>query len=184
MEASAVQQLIARRFADVHGAVPASDYRHFCVLHPGEAQKPVAALGFRLAHQGRLFLEHYLDEPIEDVVSERFGRWIGRNGIVEIGAHASERSLATIALWARTAGYLDGIAEVAVAVVTSPLRSMLLRLGVELEQLCEADPRRLPSGGAGWGRYYDTVPAVCAGLIEPARSKLEPWDHSRPSRRK
>jgi hypothetical protein len=179
MQASNVQQLIARRFADVHGAVPSIDYPHFCVLHPCEPRKPVAALGFRLAHQSRLFLEHYIDEPIEEMVSQQFDRSIARDRIVEIGAHASERSLATVALWARTARYLESMADVAVAVLTRPLREMLARLRVEFVQLCDADAQRLPSGSEAWGRYYDTAPMVCAGLIAPACSKLEPWDRAR-----
>lgn len=176
MQAAAVRQLIERRYAIVHGAVPAAEYPHFCVVDPGGVAGPSAALGFRVASTDRLFLEDYLDDPIELVVSAEFGRVIDRGRIVEIGAHASDRSRATIALWARTARHLDGLADVAVAVLTAPLRSMFARLGISIHEICDADPRRLPDGGEGWGQYYDQSPRVCAGLIAPARPKLAGFD--------
>lgn len=176
MQAAAVRQLIERRYAIVHGAVPAVEYPHFCVVDPGGRKGPSAALGFRVASTERLFLEDYLDDPIEVVVSSAFGRAIDRRRIVEIGAHASDRSRATIALWARTARHLDGVADVAVAVLTEPLRSMFARLGISILEICDADPSRLPSGAEKWGQYYDQSPRVCAGLIAPARPKLAGFD--------
>lgn len=176
MQAAAVRQLIQRRYAIAHGAVPAADFPHFCVVDPGGEDGPAAALGFRFAGTERLFLEDYLDDPIELIVSAKFGQTIGRERIVEIGAHASDRSRATVALWARTARHLDGLADVAVAVLTAPLRSMLRRLGVSVYELCDADPARLPDGGTNWGKYYDQAPRVCAGLIAPARPKLAGYD--------
>jgi len=121
-------------------------------------------------------LEDYLDRPIEDLVSDLYGRAIARERIVEIGAHASEQSRATVALWARAARYLDGIADVAVAVLTAPLRGMFDRLGIEVVELCDADPARLPDAGVSWGQYYELRPKVCAGLIAPARPTLASFD--------
>nr|WP_294850542.1 thermostable hemolysin [uncultured Sphingomonas sp.] len=176
MRAIAAKQLIERRYAIVHGAVPAADYPYFCVVDPGDAGEPKAALGYRIASEDRLFLEDYLDFPIEKAVSHLFGRVVERDRIVEIGAHASDRSRATVALWARTARHLDGVADVAVAVLTAPLRSMFARLGIEIREICPADPLRLPGGAAHWGQYYAQRPAVCAGLISPARPKLAGFD--------
>jgi hypothetical protein len=69
MHAAAVRQLIERRYAIAHGAVPAANFPHFCVVDPGGATGPTAALGYRFAANGRLFLEDYLDDPIEAAVS-------------------------------------------------------------------------------------------------------------------
>lgn len=171
MQIAAARQLIERRYADVHGASPGADYHHFCVIADG-TEGPRAALGFRLAAAEPLFLEAYLDEPVERVVSEALQAPFRREQIVEIGAHASERSRATIALWAQTARHLAGIADVAVAVLTEPLRSMFARLDVPIHEICDADPERLDGAAADWGRYYDQKPRVCAGLISPALPKL------------
>jgi hypothetical protein len=177
MRVAAARQLIERRYAAVHGATPATDYPHFCLIE-GRDDGPTAALGFRLAESERLFLEAYLDAPIEDAVSAALGMLICRHRIVEIGAHASERSRATMALWARTARHLAGVADVAVAVLTEPLREMFVRLGIPIREICDADPKRLSSRGQQWGRYYEQNPKVCAGLIAPALPRLVGFDES------
>jgi hypothetical protein len=101
---------------------------------------------------------------------------VPRNRIVEIGAHASNQSRATVALWAQTARHLDGIADAAVAVLTRPLRDMFARLELEIIDIARADPVRLAANGCGWGRYYEQDPRVCAGLIAPALPKLTGLD--------
>ena len=171
-----IQDLIGRRYARAHGATPATDYPHYCMIAAGREEAPSAVLGFRSAGQGRLFLEDYLDVPIEAAVSRAFARSIDRSRIVEIGAHASDRSRATVALWARAVRHLDQIADVAVAVLTAPLRGMFARLGITVIEICDADPARLGDAGAGWGRYYDLDPKVCAGLIAPAKPRLAHFD--------
>jgi hypothetical protein len=177
MHVAAARQLIERRYATVHGAVPETDYPHFCIV--GDRRTgPGAVLGFRLAAFERLFLETYLDDPIEHVVSQVLNMPVSRGRIVEIGSHASERSRATVALWAQTARHLDGLADVAVAVLTEPLRNMFARLGIGISEICDADPRRLPEGSADWGRYYEQKPRVCAGIIAPALPKLAGFDTS------
>jgi len=175
-----IQNLIGRRYADAHGAAPAIDYPHYCVIAAGRDEAPSAVLGFRSASQGRLFLEEYLDEPVETAVSRAFSRPIERSRIVEIGAHASERNRATVALWARAARHLDEIADVAAAVLTAPLRAMFDRLGIPIVEICDADPARLTDTRSTWGRYYDLEPKVCAGLIAPAKPKLVQFDDGLP----
>lgn len=176
MHVEAARQFIERRYAAIHGAVPDADYPHFCIVDSEPEKGPIAALGFRLAGEERLFLENYLDDPVERVVSEKLGNRVNRDRIVEIGAHASAQSRATVALWARTARHLNGIADVAVAVLTSPLRLMFGKLGIDIYDLGAADQSRLPEGAADWGRYYDLQPRICAGLIAPALPKLADFD--------
>lgn len=173
---AAARQLIERRYASVHGAIPAAEYPYFCIVGSGGDKRPAAALGFRFASDEQLFLEAYLDDPIEEVVARALGIEVGRGRIVEIGAHASESSRAVMTLWAQTARHLGGVADVAVAVLTAPLRSMFVRLNIPIKEICEADPQRLPDGGEGWGRYYDQRPTVCAGLIAEARPQLARFD--------
>ena len=176
MQFANIQRLIEQRYGEVHGATPSIAYPHFCAVDSGGDIGPSAALGFRLAAAERLFLEDYLDAPIELVLEEALGTPLARDRIVEIGAHASNRSRATLALWARTARELNGMADVAVAVLTAPLRAMFERLGVAIHDLGDADPARLPNAGQEWGRYYELRPRVCAGLIAPALPKLAGFD--------
>lgn len=168
-----VQELVANRYAAVHGASQVAEFPHYCTVQDGEG--PCATLGFRNASEGRLFLEAYLDHPIEQVVCAALGGPITRDRIVEIGAHASQRPRATIALWARAAADLVLASDVAVAVLTAPMRAMFERLGLPISILGRADRHRLEDGGAAWGRYYEADPMVCAGEIAAARPVLLRW---------
>ena len=65
-----------------------------------------------------------------------------------------------------------GDAEIAVAVLTAPLRRMFQRLGVNLVPLAKADPARLGPERAIWGSYYENDPVVCAGLVAEGQARL------------
>jgi Thermostable hemolysin len=169
----AVNCLIADRYAAVHGAIPATDFPHFCVVDDGRG--PRAVLGYRRADEEPLFLEAYLDAPIEQLVSAALGRPLARRRIVEMGSHASNQSRATLALWATAASELGEECEVGVAVLTASLRAMFDRIGLVVRELGVARPERLADGGAAWGSYYESQPMVCMGEIGPARAVLARW---------
>ncbi|CAN5164287.1 thermostable hemolysin [soil metagenome] len=170
MHHQAAVALIERRYADVHGATPNLDFPAFAT----HARNGVigAALGFRRADTGPLFLEAYLDDAIERHLSHIFQRSIMRHDIVEIGNMAAETAPAMVALWARAANDLGNQAEVAVAVLTTSLRAMLRRLGVVLYEIAPARPERLGRTASKWGAYYEKDPIVCAGLIAEGQSRL------------
>jgi Thermostable hemolysin len=172
----AVRELIADRYASVHGAVPSTDYPNFCVVE--DKGVPRAVLGYRRASEGALFLEAYLDAPIEHIVSARLGYAVERAQIVEIGAHASSQSRSTLSLWARAAEALGQDNDIAVAVLTRDMRGMFERIGLAIEVMAPAAPARLPDEGTGWGRYYEAEPMVCMGAIAPARALLRRWNAS------
>lgn len=168
-----IQQLVADRYASVHGARRTVEFPHYCTVR--DENGPCATLGFRSAGEGPLFLERYLPRPIEEVVTDALGRAFGRDRIVEIGAHASHRPRATVALWARAAAELGQRSDLAVAVLTAPMRAMFDRLGLPVVMIAPADPAMLGDEGAGWGDYYRAEPMVCAGEIAAARPALARW---------
>ncbi len=167
----ASRSLVQRRYRAVHGAEPAADYPAYLTI--GSPEEPRAVLGFRAADAEPLFLEKYLGEPIEIVLSRTLRRPVPRGRIVELGDHASHLSSATLALWREAAAALEGRADFAVAVLTRPLRAMFARLGVELTTLAPAHRDALGDAGAGWGRYYDADPLLCAGDIAACRAALD-----------
>src|SRR6187402_194533 len=61
--------------------------------------RPLAVLGYRSAEGGPLFLESYLDRPVEQAVSAAFGMDLTRADIVEIGCLAALPSAALVRLW-------------------------------------------------------------------------------------
>lgn len=170
MHDTAIRSLIADRYAAVHAAFPPSDYPTYLTV--GQPEAPQAVLGFRAADAGALLLERYIDEPIELVLSERFGRSIARHRIAEIGNHASHRPAATIALWREAAAALQGQADIAVAVLTQPLRSMFARLDLPIVVIAPARIEAVAAEASRWGQYYDSDPMLCAGDVALCREKL------------
>lgn len=131
-----------------------------------------AALGFRRASEGRLFLESYLDESVEDAVSAAFACEATRDRIVEIGNFGAVNAMAMIELWTATANDLGAQDEYAVATLTAPLRAMFSRLGVSVTVLADARPERLGSASIAWGNYYHRQPQVCVGRIADGQAAL------------
>lgn len=171
MDNSASRALVQRRYRVVHGAEPAADYPAYLTI--GSPEEPRAVLGFRVAGVEPLFLERYLGESIEVVLTRMRGRPVPRGRIVELGDHASYLPSATLALWREAAAALEGRADFAVAVLTRPLRAMFARLGVELTPLAPAHRDALGAAAADWGRYYDAEPLLCAGDIAACRAALD-----------
>lgn len=161
--------LICRRYHEVFGARPAPSFRDY-VQHG--AGTPAALLGYRRASEAALFLEAYLDRPVEDHLTQAFGRNVARAEVVEIGNFAADNAIAMIQLWGAAANDLAGVSEIAVATLTAPLRRMFARIGVPLIELCLARPERLGAEAAHWGRYYQNDPRVCAGSIREGQGAI------------
>jgi Thermostable hemolysin len=170
MDRTAVLKLISRKYANEYQASPTFDYPELRAQHCNG--KASAALGYRRADGGPLFLEAYLDTPVEMHLAAAFGRTILRRDIVEIGNLASDNAPAMVALWAKTANDLGDDAEIAVAVLTSPLRTMFRKLGVTLHEIAPARAGRIADAAAHWGDYYRQDPIICAGLIADGQARL------------
>jgi hypothetical protein len=122
----------------------------------------------RLARSGPLFLEQYLDEPIEAAAGRALGVCAPRNAVAEIGNLASEDGAASTQLFLALADHLDR-AGCAFAVVTATqrLKRKLRRLGFVAAVLAPALPARV-ANVSDWGLYYACAPEVLVGAIAPA----------------
>jgi hypothetical protein len=134
--------------------------------------RPLAVLGYRGAGDGPLFLEAYLDRPIEHLLPERLGMAVERGRIVEIGCLAATPSAALIRLWHETAGILGEDYAVAVATLTEPLRRSFARVGLPLVPITVASRARVAATAEVWGSYYHQAPWVCAGVIADGAQAL------------
>ena len=164
-------RLIRCRYGAVFGARPLVDYPDLMVAD-GADGAAAAACGYRRATAGPLFLEAYLDSPAQVAISAALSRSVGRHDIIEIGNLASHNASAMVGLWAQAANDLAAEAEVAVAVLTAPLRRMFARLGLHLIEIAPADPVRLGKDAQQWGSYYAQDPRICVGLIAEGQEKL------------
>jgi len=129
------------------------------------------ALGYRSAGAGRLFLEQYLERPIESAIAERVagsgaGAPIDRSTIVEVGNLAGRGCRAAMYLVGQLPRFLmqRGYSWVTFT-ATERVRDLLTTFDAPLLDLGPADPARLADGADDWGAYYRTRPRVMAGWL-------------------
>jgi hypothetical protein len=127
-------------------------------------ERVLAVCGLRRAGSGPLFLENYLPDPVEAVLTTRIGAAVARDSIVEIGNLAvTELGLARSLLRVVIRHLLATDAEWAVFTAIPALRNSLGKLNVQLEVLCDASLDQVPGAEQpDWGRYYDQQPQVMA----------------------
>lgn len=160
MDTARTRAFIDERFRHAYGARNCSAFADYLALETGRA-----ALGYRRARDESLFVEHYLEQPVEQAVSVALGCPIERERIVEIGNLAADNAWSMLALWGEAANDLGGSSEVAVATLTAPLRRMFERIGIPLHVLAPATAASLGAAAADWGSYYLADPWVCASWI-------------------
>lgn len=133
----------------------------------------VAAAGWRSAQETPLFLEHYLDRPIEQAMAHLAPTPIGRQHIVEVGHLAAQRPGSSIYLFRALASYLhaEGFEWVA-STATQELLGLFSKMGFPPLALAAANPERLNGQAHNWGSYYDTQPIVAVGKIKTAQRRM------------
>ncbi len=164
---------IRERFAEHYGA----HIQHFmpCLLGLDDEQETLrAAVGVRNAAQGVLFLERYLDVPIEEAIAQRSGRSIARDEIVEVGnLGALEAGHARLLIIAMTHFLVSQGFRWVTFTGTLSLLNSFQRLGLSPISLGLADPQRMGADLADWGSYYATKPQVMVGDIWGGHTRLE-----------
>jgi hypothetical protein len=139
--------------------------QYFCLLRGGRL---LGACGLRSA-SGALFLEQYLDTPVEKLLSQHFSGDFSRASIAELGGFAVKRGALALPLMSMVAPALQALGYThAVATATLPVRRCVSRLGVPFVRLAAAARDRLTEDGTEWGSYYAMRPAVIGGCIDDA----------------
>lgn len=158
---AAVEQSIREMYAQRYGALVPAFAPMLLALREGS--HVLAAVGYRRADEGPLFLEQYLDAPVESLIAAHAGRPVDRAGIVEVGNLAAPRGGEGRRLVQLLGPYLIGEGfDWVVGTVTQELRAMLVRLGVAPFTLGRAVPDALGDQARCWGSYYDHEPVVMA----------------------
>lgn len=159
------EQFIGARFEHAHGA-RISHFSPYLLGVRDALDRWRAAAGYTPAEGRRLFLEQYLDAPVEHLLA-RYG--VEREAIVEVGNLAAASAGMGRTLIPLLARHLDRLGyEWVVFTATRELRNAFARMGLAPLELAPADPARLTDGGARWGTYYDSDPVVVAGRIRHA----------------
>ena len=132
------------------------------------------AFGYCDAAQSPLFLESYLDTPIEKLLSQKLGYSIERHQIVEVGNLSiskcvdSVKTMRDIAIYLRNLGY-----EWIVCTATRYLRMLFLKSGSRPTSIAQAPNSKVTNDGTDWGNYYVTAPEILVGNIDQSIILIE-----------
>jgi hypothetical protein len=130
------------------------------------SERMVAAFGLREAAKSKLFMECYLDEPIEQRIQRLVAQKVSREHIIEVGNLAAlpggARSMITMLTRHLYELGFEWVTFTGVALV----RAAFLRLGLNPQVIAQATPDRLTAAERlAWGRYFEGRPIVMVGHI-------------------
>jgi hypothetical protein len=163
-----VQDFIRRGFEDAYGSHLVQFMPELMVLRNGP--EIAAACGLRQAAADRLFLEIYLDAPVETAIGTVSDPSVARMDIIEVGNLVISRPGYARRLIVHLAAclYARGCRWVVFSAVPA-LRNSFRRIGIPLVTLAPADAGRLSEDErARWGTYYDHSPVVTAVNVAAA----------------
>ncbi|MEC8858680.1 MAG: thermostable hemolysin [Pseudomonadota bacterium] len=166
-----MEQCVSQHFSNVYDA----HITQFTPLLLGlEMQgEIVAVVGLRPASDEPLFLQQYLDAPIERLISAASTLAASTSDIIEVGNLVSTSpGMARLLIVALT-HYLYCSQFKWVAFTGTPiLLNSFSRLTLSPVVLADADPVRLGDGASQWGSYYATKPKVMGGYIPEGYRQL------------
>ena len=127
-------------------------------------------VGLREAECSPLYLEQYLERPIEAAIAAATGQPVRRTQVVEVGNLAGANCRAAVRMVALLPAYLLSLDYRWIAfTATSSVRTILAGFGAPLVELARADGARIAQGQDQWGRYYEKDPRVFAGYLPNSR---------------
>jgi hypothetical protein len=137
-----------------------------------------AVLGIRPASGAApLFLEQYLDRPVEQEIAARANCPVDRDAIVEIGNLAADQRGASKHLFVLLAAVLAAANYRWMAFTATPqVEKLIERLHYSPIALRRVNPDRIGEQVHDWGSYYDAKPRVAycdlRGAMDAARNHL------------
>ena len=132
-----------------------------------------AVAGVRPALDGGLFVEKYLDEPVEQILNPLSPTLVSRSDIVEIGNLVStHRGACQLFFTLHAAMLYEAGFKWAVFAATDQVEKIVNKLNFVTFSLGAADPACLGEDAARWGRYYDRRPTVLAADVAATVARL------------
>jgi len=161
----AVEAYIAQHFEREYGAQIFSFLPMLITMQC--KTKYSSAMGIRSATQSTLFLEQYLNKPIEVMINHISKKSFHRHEIVEIGnLVATQRGASHLMFILVAAALIRTNVKWMVFTATPQVTKILARLKFKTITLCEADQSKLQAQETStkqWGKYYKSRPIVLAG---------------------
>lgn len=158
-----LEAFIRHQFYQAHGAQ--ITFFMPCLMSLRDSTgKLMAACGLRSATDESLFLETYLDQPIEARLTAVMGYPIRRTEIIEVGNFAVSTPGAARCLVLEIIKQLHLTSKQwAVFTIIPSISNAFVKMGIHAEALGEAKIDRIPlAEQAIWGRYYEQKPRIMA----------------------
>lgn len=164
---------IARQYLKVYDA----HIRAFLplLLSMSRNQQLSGVVGLRPAQASRLFLETYLDQPVEQAVAKAASAPVDRGSIVEVGNLVATQRGSSLVLFLVMAAIVEraGFSWL-VFTATPEVEKLIKRLTKSPTVLAPAPACRLGSHQDDWGRYYQQCPKVMAlDVVEAIKNVRE-----------
>ena len=126
-----------------------------------------------MAGQQKLFLEQYLDLPIEQHIQNQSGLTIDRSQIAEVGNLATTHAGGARLLIRLVTQHLFALdTPWVVFTATQSLINSFHKMGLDPVWLADANASRVANPDA-WGNYYLSNPVVVLGNVAQGFAKLE-----------
>ena len=123
-------------------------------------------IGYRRASDDPLYLEHYLELPVDELISVAAGMRVERSTIAEVGQFVVDDRDIAAPFFRDLVPFLVGQGFDWVCFTgTNRIRSILKRIGFRGLPVALADAGRI-ADRASWGSYYDNEPVVIVGKLD------------------
>lgn len=164
----AAESYVKEKFLDTYGADIHDFLQYLISMRCLGSLSGVVGLSF--ASQQALFLEQYLESPIENELGNVSHAQVRRNSVVEVGNLVATTRGASFALFIVVATALSRAGfEHMVFTATRQLRSTFDKLGFKTVFLSDANLGSVNTGSDNsWGSYYDSEPQVVTGSLKDA----------------
>lgn len=151
--------------ACVEGFMPSfGSYEH---RHGG-----TGVVGLRRASDESLYLENYLDAPIEATIHKASGSFVTRDRIVEIGQFVvDDRDIVADFFRDLVPFLVDSGFDWVCFTGTDRIRAILGRVGFKGLPVAVAHADQVSHARDRWGRYYDFDPVVIIGRLDDPQGR-------------
>lgn len=161
-----LEQFVAHHYARVYGA-RLTQFMPVLLGLFDAVDQPFAVMGLRPARNEALYLEQYLDYPVEQTLACAARQPVARSQIIELGHFAVARPDAALWIMLLATAYLKASgAGWACMTVIPVLQKALRRMGLQPLHLADVDASRLLDTQNQWGTYYQQRPQVIADQVE------------------
>ena len=160
--ASSAKRAIKNKYKNFYNASINPDPDYYIVaedLYMVNGISSCAGISFK--DELKLFSEQYLDDDIDRIILDVWGRKYAPETIAEIGGLISNNRNSSIKLTTLIPFIAHCVgAKVLLCTITQTVARLLRTCGIRFEPICNAEESSLDPGKSDWGSYYQAKPVT------------------------